>query len=172
MPDMIVPGFGWAQLRALFRMDASIVITTMLALNLLRIISSLILTRLLAPADFGILGMITIVHYAINMLLDVGTDSYIVRHQNIKERILLDVVSTVRVARALLSAAIIALSAGVCARVLGNESLTAVLVVSALGLVASAPQSLSLSLAVRNKQLVLISSLDVFLAFLNFVISR
>jgi lipopolysaccharide exporter len=171
MPEKLSLSFGWVQLRALARMDAGIVITTMLALNLLRITSSLILTRLLAPADFGILGMVTIVHYAVNMLFDVGTDTFIVRHTDIKERRLLDVVWTVRVTRTLLSAAIIALSAGVCARVLGNESLMAVLVVSALGLVVSAPQSLSLSIATRNKQLVLISSLDVFLAVLNLVIT-
>jgi lipopolysaccharide exporter len=36
-----------------------------------------------------------------------------------------------------------------------------------LGLVAAAPQSLSFSIATRNKQLVLISSIDVFLAVLN-----
>jgi len=171
MPDTGVPSFGWSQMRALFKMDASIVITTMLTLNLLRVVSSLILTRLLAPADFGILGMVTIVHYAINMLLDVGTDTFIVRHHDINERRLLDVVWTVRVARTLLSAVIVALSAGICARVLGNESLTAVLIVSALGLVASAPQSLSLSIATRNKRLVLMSSLDVFLAVSNLVIT-
>src|SRR5258708_31073054 len=77
MPDTGVSGFGWVQLRALFRMDASIVITTMLALNLLRIISSLVLTRLLSPADFGIIGMITILHYSVNILLEVVTDSSI-----------------------------------------------------------------------------------------------
>src|SRR5258708_14822910 len=81
----MMPEKRWAQLRALARMDAGIVITTMLALNLLRIISSLILTRLLAPADFGILGMVTILHYAINMLFDVGTDTFIFRHHDIKE---------------------------------------------------------------------------------------
>jgi lipopolysaccharide exporter len=171
MPEKIALTFGWTHLRALARMDASIVIITMFALNFLRIISTLILTRLLAPADFGILGMVTVVNYAVNMLFDIGTDTFIVRHPDIKERRLLDVVWTVRVARSLLSAAIIALSAGICARILGNESLTAVLVVSALGLVVGAPQSLSLSIATRNKRLVLLSSLDVLLSVLNLVIT-
>src|ERR1700680_4784650 len=104
--------FGWAQFRALARREPSIIIGTMLALNLLRLISTLILTRLLAPADFGILGMITVVHYTINMLFDVGTDTFIVRHHDIADRRFLNVVWTVRVARTLLSAALIAVFAG------------------------------------------------------------
>jgi lipopolysaccharide exporter len=164
-------GFEWTQIRALSKRDPSIIIGTLLAQNLLRLISTLILTRLLAPADFGILGMISVVHYTINMLFDVGTDTFIVRHRDIEDRRFLDVVWTVRVARTLLSAAIIAVFAGLFSRLLGNNSLTGVLVVSALGLVAAAPQSLSLSIATRNKQLVLISSIDVFLAVLTLIVT-
>ena len=90
--------FWWSHVRGLARRDPSIVIGTMIALNLLRLISTLILTRLLAPADFGILGMVTVVHYTINMLFDVGTDTFVVRHHDITDRRFLNVVWTVRVA--------------------------------------------------------------------------
>jgi lipopolysaccharide exporter len=163
--------FEWAQIRALAKRDPSIIIGTMIALNLLRLISTLILTRLMAPADFGILGLVTVVHYTINMLFDVGTDTFIVRHHDIEDRRFLNVVWTVRVARTLLSAALIAVFASLFSRFLGNESLTPVLVVSALGLVAAAPQSLSFSIAIRNKQLVLVSSIDVFLAVLSLILT-
>jgi lipopolysaccharide exporter len=171
LPDKAGIRFDWAQIRGLAKRDPSIVIGTMLAQNLLRLISTLILTRLLAPADFGILGMVTVVHYTINMLFDVGTDTFIVRHHDIADRRFLNVVWTVRVARTLLSAALIAVFAGLFSRFLGNESLTPVLVVSALGLVAAAPQSLSFSIATRNKQLVLNSSVDLFLAVLNLAVT-
>jgi lipopolysaccharide exporter len=164
-------GFGWAQIRALAKRDPSIIIGTMLALNLLRLISTLILTRLMAPADYGILGLVTVVHYTVNMLFDVGTDTFIVRHHNIEDRRFLDVIWTVRVARTLLSAVLIAVFAGLFSRFLGNESLTPVLVVSALGLVAAAPQSLTFSIATRKKQLVLNSSIDMFLAVLNLAVT-
>src|ERR1700737_225877 len=96
--------FGWPQIRALAKRDPSIIIGTMLALNLLRLVSTLILTRLMAPSDYGILGLVTVVHYTVNMLFDVGTDTFIVRHHNIEDRRFLDVIWTVRVARTLLSA--------------------------------------------------------------------
>lgn len=162
---------GWPHVRALAKRDPSIVIGTMIALNLLRLISSLILTRLMAPADFGILGLITVVHYSVNMVFDVGTDTFIVRHHNIKDRRFLDVVWTVRAFRSLLTAVIVVAFAGIFARLLGNESLTFVLFVSGIGVLAGAPMSLSFSIATRNKQLLLVSSIDVFLAVLNLMVT-
>jgi O-antigen/teichoic acid export membrane protein len=139
----------------------------MLTLNSLRVVSSLLLTRLLSPSDFGIAGMVTVAHYTVIMLLDLGTDSFLIRHNEVQNRRQLDVIWTIRFIRLVVVAAITALAAGVFARLLGNESLTVVLAVSALGILASAPQSLSLTLAIRNKQLVLVSSIDVLMAVLN-----
>lgn len=161
----------WRQIRNLSSRDPSIIIGTMLVLNLLRIISSLILTRLLAPADFGIVGLVTVAHYTINMLLDFGTDSFLVRHRDITDRAKLDAIWTVRFVRLVFVATVTALAAGIFSRILGNDSLTIVLAVSALGFLASAPGSLSYSLAVRDKKLVLTSSIDIAIAVFNLILT-
>ena len=94
----------------------------MIALNLTRVASSLILTRLLAPADFGIVGMVTVVHYTINMLLDLGTDAFIVRHPDIRNRRTLDVIWTIKLLRIVFIAAVTALAAGIFSKLMGNNS--------------------------------------------------
>jgi lipopolysaccharide exporter len=161
----------WGQLRALMGRDPSVVIASMLALNFLRLISSLILTRLLAPADFGVVGIITLTQFVLLMLFDVGFDALVIQHRDIEDRRFFDVVWTVRFAQSILLALIMAISAPAVARFFGNEALTSVIAVSALGFAATAPQSLSLSIATRNKQVTLLSSIDVCLAFVGLIVT-
>jgi lipopolysaccharide exporter len=161
----------WSQVRALAFREPSIIIATMVALNVVRLASTLIFTRLLAPADFGIVGILGVAQYTVIMLLDLGTDTFIIRHPEIKERQQLNVVWTLRFVRMCVAAAVIALSAGAVARFFDNESLRLPLIVSALGLVAAAPQSLSITLATREKKLVLLSSIDIFLAVFNLALT-
>jgi lipopolysaccharide exporter len=158
---------GWVWVRNIGTSDPIIVVGTMIALNLLRIISSLLLTRLLSPADFGIVGMVAVAQYTVIMLLDFGTDTYLVRHREIHDRRQLDVIWTIRFLRLIFVAGITALAAGVFSHILGNESLTVVLAVSSLATLASAPQSLSFSLAARSKQIVLLGAIDVGMAVFN-----
>src|SRR5258708_32701132 len=113
MPEDSGIHFRWGQLRALMARDPSIIILTMVVLNLLRIVGSLILTSMLAAEDFGILGLVTVVSYTVVMLFDAGTDTFIVRHHDIRDRRLLDVVWTVRFAQSILIAAVIALCCGI-----------------------------------------------------------
>src|SRR5438552_730727 len=90
---------GWRRLSHLSTRDPSIVIGTLVALNLVRILSSLVLTRLLSPADFGVAGMVAIAQFTINMLLDFGADAYLIRHRDIRDRRQLDVIWTIRFLR-------------------------------------------------------------------------
>lgn len=162
-------GHLWARTRSLLSRDPSVIIVSMLALNLMRVMSSLILSRLLAPADFGIAGIVTVINYTLIMLFDIGTDAFVIRHHDIGNRKLLDAVWTIRLVQAVLLAAVLTTSASAFARVFDNNSLTIILVIAALGFLVSAPQSLSISIAIRNKQLILVSLLDVCLAFLGLV---
>jgi lipopolysaccharide exporter len=162
---------AWDQIRSLMRRDPSIVIVSMLALNFLRLVSSLILTRLLAPSDFGVVGIITLTQFVLLMLFDVGFDALVVQHRDIEDRKFFDVVWTVRFAQSILLASIMAVSAGIVARFFGNADLTNVIAVSALGFVATAPQSLSFSVATRNKEVFRLSIIDVGLALVGLIIT-
>jgi lipopolysaccharide exporter len=159
------------QLLGLATRDPSVVVLTMFILNVLRLASSLILTRLLAPADFGIAGMVTVAHYTLMMLLDLGTDAFLIRHREVLTRHQLDVIWTIRFVRLVMVALLTALAAGIISRLLGNPSLTIVLTVSALGILASAPLSLSATLAVRDKRLILVSCIDVGMAIFNLLLT-
>jgi lipopolysaccharide exporter len=166
------PGMSrWGQIRALLRKDPSIVIASMLALNFFRLISSLILTRLLAPSDFGVVGIVTLTQFILLMLFDVGFDALVVRQGDIDDRRFLDVVWTVRFAQSILLALLMAISAPVIARLFENEAVTGVIAVSALSFVATAPQSLSFMVAIRNKQVALLSLVDVVLAFAGLIVT-
>jgi O-antigen/teichoic acid export membrane protein len=160
-----------ARIRNLIRKDPSIVIMSMAALNVLRLISSLILTRLLAPSDFGIVGIVGTIQYTLIMLFDIGFDALVIQHPDVEDRRFFNVVWTVRFAQSIMLALIMAISANAVALFFGNQSLSNVLVVSALGFAANAPQSLSLIFAIRNKQIVLLSVLDVCLAFAGLIIT-
>jgi lipopolysaccharide exporter len=67
--------------------------------NLARIISTVCLTRLLTPSVYGIAGMIVSILYAINMLSDVGFQSYLVRHQRTDEPEFLNAVWAIHAGR-------------------------------------------------------------------------
>jgi lipopolysaccharide exporter len=161
----------WGQLRALIKKDFSVVVATMLALNFFRLISSLILTRLLAPSDFGIAGIITIIQYVLLMLFDVGFDALVIRHQDIEDRRFFNVVWTVRFAQSIVLALLMVIAAQPLARFFGNDALAAVMAVSALCFVANAPQSLSFSVATRDKRVTLLSLIDVGLAFVGLTVT-
>src|SRR5258708_12412383 len=79
IPEDMGINFKWVQIRALMRRDPSIVILTIVVLNLLRIAGSLILTRLLAPEDFGIIAFVTVVIYTLVILFTAATAPFIFR---------------------------------------------------------------------------------------------
>jgi lipopolysaccharide exporter len=160
-----------AQIRDLLSRDPSIVILSMLALNFLRLISSLVLTRLLAPSDFGIIGIITLTQYTLIMLFDAGFDALVVQHRDVGDQRFFNAVWTVRFAQSILLALLMAISASAVARFFGDEALTSAIAVSALGFAATAPQSLSFMVAIRNKQVTLLSLIDVCSAVAGLVLT-
>ena len=70
--------------------------------NLVRLISTIVLSRLLSPDVYGIIGMIVSIFYAINMLSDVGFQAYVVRHQHGDEADFINSVWTIHAGRGLL----------------------------------------------------------------------
>jgi len=77
-----------------------------LLLNLLRIVSTVALTRLLGPADFGAMGVIASIQFILAMVSDVGFFAYVVR-RDIDDRRLLDEVWTLRLIRGLVLSVLI-----------------------------------------------------------------
>ena len=74
--------------------------------NLLRIVSTVCLTRLLAPEVYGITGIIMSVFYMINMVTDIGLQAYVVRHQQSDDPEFLSSIWTIHAVRGFALAAI------------------------------------------------------------------
>src|SRR4051794_29183214 len=79
--------------------------------NLVRIVSTVCLTRLLSPDVYGITGTIMSIFYMINMVTDIGLQAYVVRHQRSDEPDFLSSVFTIHAIRGVGLAAIGALLA-------------------------------------------------------------
>ncbi|WP_366914919.1 oligosaccharide flippase family protein, partial [uncultured Lentibacter sp.] len=76
---LTVLGFGWSQI--------------------LRLLSNLILTRLLFPEAFGLMALITVFLMALNMFSDVGVSPAIMQSRRGDERAFLDTAWTIQVVR-------------------------------------------------------------------------
>lgn len=98
--------------------------------NLLRIVSTMCLTRLLSPDVYGITGMIMSVFYMINMVTDIGLQSYVVRHSRSDDPEFLSAVFTIHAVRGLILTTIGILLAWPLALLLAKPELALPLIVS------------------------------------------
>lgn len=99
---------------------------------LLRLGSNVVLTRLLNPHAFGVVGVITSVMVVLTMLSDLGFLEFVVRHKKGNDRRLLDVIWTIRLGQAALQSLAMLASAWPVALFLGKPEL-------ALPIAATAP---------------------------------
>jgi lipopolysaccharide exporter len=105
------------------------------ATNLLRVVSTVCLTRLLSPDVYGVTGMIMSVFYMFNMVTDIGLQAYVVRHQRSDDPDFLSAVFTIHAARGVVLASIGMLLAWPLSFLLGKPQLIVPLLVSSLILV-------------------------------------
>jgi lipopolysaccharide exporter len=103
-----------------------------IATNVVRIVSTVCLTRLLTPDVYGITGMIMSVFYMINMVTDIGLQAYVVRHHQSDDPDFLSSVFTIHAVRGVILAAVGALLAWPLSLVLGKPELALPLAVSSL----------------------------------------
>ena len=98
---------GWQRLAT-----PSIVVTaSLMTKNILRLGSNLILTRLLFPEAFALIGVVTMVMVVLELTSDMGTMAFMVRHENSEARRYQDGIWTIMLIRSLLLAGLMVLSA-------------------------------------------------------------
>src|SRR5947209_4464707 len=121
-----------------------------ITINLVRIVSTMCLTRLLSPDVYGITGMIMSIFYAVNMLTDIGIQAYVVRHPRTDEPDFLDSVFTIHAMRGVGLAVIAMLLAWPLSQVLEKPQLFAPLLASSLLFVFDGQVSLHQFRALRD----------------------
>jgi len=140
--------------------DTNIVVIFVILNNLLRAISSVILTRLLMPEVFGVAGVIASISFTMAMASDLGFQAFVVRHGDGDERRFLDTVWTVALIRsAVLTVALMALAEPI-AKLLDKPELTPLIALSALGFMIEGFASLTLLTALRKRLILRLSLLE------------
>lgn len=140
-------------------------IGTTVAMNMLRIGNTMVLTRLLAPADYGLISIIMAIFFVIVMITDTGCQPFVVRHERGLEADFLDTVWTIHLFRGIANALLAIALAVPLARLLDKPALAPLLAVAAVSLAIDGAASLSLFTALRHKMVRKLSLVD-FTAFI------
>lgn len=130
------------------------------ATNVLRIASSMTLTRLLDSSAYGVVGVITSVAFMLGMLSDVGIYDFLVRHREGEERKFLDQVWTIRLIRGVTLTVVMILIAKPITIFLGKPQLAPVVMVWSLSFFLDGLSSLAFATAVRHQKLWRLSSME------------
>ena len=160
-----------ALIRDVLSRGTSFVIAGNVLVNLARIVSTVVLTRLLTAEDFGVVGIISSILYIVVMLSDVGVQAYIVRHDEGAQTQFLDEVWTLRLIRGIVIAAVIGLLSGPITALFGKPHLQLVIAVSGAYLAIEAWSSLAFATAARSGIIRRLTLLDVVPQLLSIPIS-
>jgi len=151
-----------------FSGDLFATVLTFAGQTAIRLGSSIVLTRILVPADYGKITIIISVAYVIALLADTNVALYIVREPHGDQPRYLNTAWTIRLVRsAFNTGAMFVLAPFVATSIYHVPSLTAPLRVFGLSFLIGGFQSMSLQLAIRRKQVRLITYWDLAIAFVS-----
>jgi O-antigen/teichoic acid export membrane protein len=116
----------------------------------LRLLSNLILTRLVQPDAFGLMAIVTVVIVGVEMITDLGINVSIVQNRRGEDRTFLDTAYTLKIARGIAMAAVVAGLAYPLASFYGQPQLTQLLPAVAVMVAISGFGSNAMAMAARR----------------------
>ena len=125
----------------------------------LRLFSNLILTRLLAPEAFGVVGILISIMYILNMLTDLALRAYVTRHETADDE-LLETIWTVRFLRNILLGSAMFLGADVFARLYASPDIAPAIRVMAGVFFIESVASLAFETGQRERRVLRISFVE------------
>lgn len=153
-----------AKIRPALGDGSTLLIASHVAQLVLRIGSSMIVTRLLSPEAYGVIGIVSSISYILIMISDMGLRSYIIRHEDGGDE-LIQSVWTVRLMRNLAIFAIMFVGAGVFADMYKAPEIAFAIRICAFPFIIEAFSSLAFLTTERNRGVVRLTVLD-FIRFL------
>ena len=156
-----------SSLRAKLGGETSIVAGTVIMQNVLRLVSSIIMTRLLTAEAFGVIGIITSVLVTFGLLSDVGITAFIMRHKGAEDKNFLNELWTLRLIRSIFLTVVVVLASYPVANFLGKPELQYVIALSAFTFALDGLDSLGSILALRGRQQKRLSQLDLLTHIIN-----
>lgn len=118
--------------RTLAQHKTPVLVGSLAAMNVLRLASNLVLTRLLAPEAFGVVGLMATISFVFQLLTDMGFEAFVVRSKKGEERRFLNVIWTIRLVRGITLAAVMFAGAGALAAAFDKPVLEAPLKAASL----------------------------------------
>jgi lipopolysaccharide exporter len=130
--------------------------------------SSMVLTRVLRPEDYGIVTILMSILFVIEMLADIGINLFVIRDKNGEDPRYLNNAWTLRFCRSLANCAIVLVSAPLIAtKIYHAPELTTPLRVISLTFVISGLESMSFPLAIRRKRSRIVMYSELAVTFLS-----
>jgi O-antigen/teichoic acid export membrane protein len=134
---------------------------------LIKLLSSLILTRILDPEAYGIITIIMSIVFIVEMLADVGVTVFFIRAKDAEQPWFLDTAWTIRLVRALLNGAVLYFGAPlICSMFYHLPALIHPLRVFSIFFVLAGLESMSFPLAIRRKQAYIVNYTDLSITFI------
>ena len=164
-------GLSVQRLRQLATGAAASIVFSVAMTNVLRIASSMTLTRLLDSHAYGVVGVVSSITYMLAMLTDIGLLGFIVRHDEGDDPAFLDQVWTIRLLRGIGLTLLMMAIAKPGAELLGKPELAPVVAVWSLCFLLDGLSSLAFATAVRNKQLWRLSTLELSANIITLAVS-
>ncbi|WP_138956723.1 oligosaccharide flippase family protein [Sphingomonas sp. KC8] len=151
----------WRRLTAKAFAPTMLVAGTVILLNLIRMISSMVLTRLLDVEIFGVVGVLTSIAIVFTMISDLGFVAYVVRsHEGVDKRFL-DEIWTLRLIRSASLSAILAACAWPIAAYVGQPALAPAIAVFGICFLFDGLTSMAVATSERSGRIARISLFDV-----------
>ena len=151
-PEIVVPR-RWSSFRRLVALGGTrtgvLGITTVGNL-VVRTGSSMALTRLLTPDDFGIVGIIASVFFAVTMITDLGFQDFLIRHERADERHFRDVIWTIHAKRGIALCLALIIGSPLIAYAFAKPVVAMPLAAASLIFLINGVASLSLIIALRH----------------------
>lgn len=144
----------------------SIVIT-----NILRIFSSMALTRLLDASAYGIVGLLMVITVAFAMISDIGVFPFVIRHKDRDDPSFLNEVWTLRLIRSALLTIAMVVFAVPLAKIMARPDMALVIAVYGVSFLIDGLTSLAFATAVREGALWRLSFLDLSAVIVQIIVS-
>jgi lipopolysaccharide exporter len=122
------------------------------ATAVIRLGSSLVLTRLLSPDAYGIFGILLSFLFMIEMMSDVGTMALLIRHPRGDEPRFVHTLWTIRLIRSVFNFAVVFLAAPLIASIYHAPALKDALRVLSIWFLLNGAESMSFGLAIRHQR--------------------
>ncbi|WP_336969888.1 oligosaccharide flippase family protein [Sphingobium aromaticiconvertens] len=151
--------------------DTNIVVLFVIVNNLLRAVSSVILTRLLMPEVFGISGILSSIAFTAAMMSDLGFQTFVVRHEDGDKPRFLDTIWTIALLRSATLTLLLILLAQPIATMLGKPELAPLIAGYSVTFMIDGLASLTLLTALRNRMILRLSLLELAVAILQIVVA-